>query len=277
MSDQGTTAASSPVPIESGPQSSGPSIGSRIMNGLGAVGRYIGTMNSSTALGAANLGYGIVRDLVSWRREDTAYRRAVHDMDKAGLNTFNAGQVSPAGSSPSSALQSYATYKQLEQRDRELDIQAKEVDTRIKMMEKGELAKIFGTDGAEKIVSFLMSFVDRKDKDPTGAPSRADESINNVLGRTEEERQEKLEQFKKDNPHFDQIYNSDGTLKKTPSQGRFSSASRVAQDAIELVNRGLKSHMDRVEEGALGPQAILQDKELSDSDKMLLLDYYYFS
>lgn len=159
MSDQGTTAASSPVPTESGPQSSGPSIGSRIMNGLGAVGNYIGNMNSSTALGVANLGYGIFRDLMTWRREDTAYRRAVHDMDKAGLNTFNAGQVSPAGSSQSSAMQTYALYRQLEQRDRELDIQAKEAEARIEAIKQGSLGDILGTQQAAPLFSILNKYL----------------------------------------------------------------------------------------------------------------------
>lgn len=107
-----------------------------------------GTVAGAVAPWAPLVGsaYGIYKDLKTWRREDTAYRRAVHDMDKAGLNTFNSGSISPAGVSASTALQNHIALTQLKQRDRELSMQEKLNDQNVLIAKHGEKARIHGTE-----------------------------------------------------------------------------------------------------------------------------------
>lgn len=103
---------------------------------------------ASSAFGAANFLYQIYKDAKTWRREDTAYRRATKDMDLAGLNTFNAGSVSQAGASQSSALASYMAMKQVEQKDRELDMMESLNHEKVLEMQYGKPAQIAGTKAA---------------------------------------------------------------------------------------------------------------------------------
>lgn len=99
---------------------------------LGKIGSFGQTLSGALSPWAPglSLGYGIYKDLQTWRREDTAYRRAVHDMDKAGLNTFNASSVSPATSSPSTALQNYIAMRELGFKDKEVEFKDRELKQR---------------------------------------------------------------------------------------------------------------------------------------------------
>lgn len=109
------------------------------------------TANPNAVAQTADLLYGMYRDRKTWRREDTAYRRATRDMDLAGLNTFNSGSVSAAGSSPSSAMSNFMALKQMSQRDRELDIQEKVAQSQIDTANYG----IFGKYAGNKIAGLV--------------------------------------------------------------------------------------------------------------------------
>lgn len=130
------------------------------------------TANPNAVAQTADLLYGMYRDRKTWRREDTAYRRATRDMDLAGLNTFNSGSVSAAGSSPSSAMSNFMALKQMSQRDRELDIQEKVAQAQIDSANYGILGKYAGNKIAGLIdkgaSTALDTFIDgRKKHDET--------------------------------------------------------------------------------------------------------------
>lgn len=110
--------------------------------------------NVGAALQLGSFAYDIYRDQRVWNREDTAYRRAVHDMDLAGLNTFG-GSVSAAGSSAAgaSAFANYVANRQLMQRDRELDIQRDLANEQIRASKQSSLGRTLGFN----VSNFLSS------------------------------------------------------------------------------------------------------------------------
>lgn len=101
--------------------------------------------NVGTALQLGSFAYDLYRDRRVWNREDTAYRRAVADMDLAGLNTFG-GSVSAAGSSAAgaSAFANYVANRQLAQRDREIDIQRDLANEQIRSSRQSSLGRTLG-------------------------------------------------------------------------------------------------------------------------------------
>lgn len=107
----------------------------------------------SSALNVASFGYQMYKDNQTWKREDNAFQRATKDMDLAGLNTFNSGNVGQSASSQSSALQAWMSLKQVQQRDRELRMMEAMNEQNILLAKYGELARKGGTELAEGVVN----------------------------------------------------------------------------------------------------------------------------
>lgn len=125
----------------------------------------------SSALNVASFGYQMYKDNQTWKREDTAFQRATKDMDKAGLNTFNAGNVGQSAASQSSALQAWMSMKQVQQRDRELRMMEAMNEQNVLKAKYGKSADILGTEAVQHAVNSGKS-VWKKAKDGYTAPDR---------------------------------------------------------------------------------------------------------